>query len=96
MIDQQQQEEEMTTTEEVCCAVCGLVPPPELFFEKQHEIFHFLPCVCASLLPTEVGEVASSQPMRSPTMFLPWGYWAGICLLLLCRGCRLEEAASGE
>ncbi|XP_032050204.1 OX-2 membrane glycoprotein-like [Aythya fuligula] len=28
-------------------------------------------------------------------MLLPWGYWAGICLLLLCRGCRLEEAASG-
>ncbi|XP_068549286.1 OX-2 membrane glycoprotein-like [Anas acuta] len=68
---------------------------PQRSFEKKREIFHFLPCVCASLLPTEVGEVASSQPMRSPTMLLPWGYWAGICLLLLCRGCRLAEAASG-
>ncbi|XP_035396484.2 uncharacterized protein LOC118245041 [Cygnus atratus] len=28
-------------------------------------------------------------------MLLPWVYWAGICLLLLCRGCWLEEAASG-
>ncbi|XP_066858397.1 nectin-3-like isoform X2 [Anser cygnoides] len=28
-------------------------------------------------------------------MLLPWVYWTGICLLLLCRGCWLKEAASG-
>ncbi|XP_035171049.1 OX-2 membrane glycoprotein-like isoform X2 [Oxyura jamaicensis] len=33
--------------------------------------------------------------MHGPTMLLPWVYWAGICLLLLCRDCGLEEAASG-